>query len=639
MRLSASSLLITLIVGLSLLGCATGGRQCAEEALRLGAYYEAEQGFRDLYRKTPRKQTSQRAFYAQQAGKAALLGRRATTARQLLQSSLRLRPQDSLTAQLLHSVDSLLGQVTQPTPLTDSTSYQVRPFAPLRSSRSDYGVTFTADGREIFYTSHRSPREGKKTLSPVTGEAPAKLYHLGRRPDGAWSTHPDTLRGLALLESELGTPTLSPDGRTLYYTAITMLSTGEQVPQIYRSERTPEGSWTAGQVLPLFSDSTHFAAHPSLSPSGQRLFFVSPRLDSAKGKDLFVSLRQDKGWSQPLPLPSPINSSSDELFPYAYSDSLLYFASDRPGGQGGLDLYEAHLRADGTYHVAPLPVPLNSSGDEYGFYPSPSPSTWSPGEELVEAGLLASSREDTAGRPHLYEFRRHAIQTTIEVEILDREGYPISGALVRLVGKTTERAEQVASTDSQGRAKLSASPAVEYVMLASASDYLNQYVRLTTDESQQSETYSVTFYLASRIQVEQLREVYYAFDRTELLPESEPALEKLLQLLHDNPQTCIELLAHADRHGSAGYNQRLSERRAQSVVHYLTERGISPERLVARGYGKERPFVVTRGTAAHYPFLPEGATLTETFLLALPTDEERAIGDGLNRRTEFRVLE
>lgn len=639
MRLSASSLLITFIIGLSLLGCATGGRQRAEEALRLGAYYEAEQGFRDLYRKTPRKQTSQRAYYAQQAGKAALLGRRATTARQLLQSSLRLRPQDSLTAQLLHSVDSLLGQSARPTPLTDSTSYQVRLFAPLRSPRSDYGVTFTVDGREIFYTSHRSPREGKKTLSPVTGEAPAKLYHLGRRPDGAWSTHPDTLQGLALPESELGTPTLSPDGRTLYYTAITRLSTGEQVPQIYRSERTPEGSWTAGQLLPLFSDSTHFAAHPSLSPSGQRLFFVSPRFDSAKGKDLFVSLRHGTGWGQPLPLPSPINSSSDELFPYAYSDSLLYFASDRPGGHGGLDLYEARLWADGTYHVAPLSVPLNSSGDEYGFYPSPSPSTWSPGEELVEAGLLASSREDAAGRPHLYEFRRQAIQTTIEVEILDREGYPISGALVRLVGKTTERAEQVASTDSQGRAKLSASPAVEYIMLASASDYLNQYVRLTTDESQQSETYSVTFYLASRIKVEQLREVYYAFDRAELLPESEPALEKLLQLLRDNPQTRIELLAHADRHGSAGYNQRLSERRAQSVVHYLTERGISPERLVAQGYGKERPFVVTRGIAARYPFLPEGATLTEAFLLALPTDEERAIGDGLNRRTEFRVLE
>ena len=198
MRLSASSLLITLIVGLSLLGCATGGRQRAEEALRLGAYYEAEQGFRNLYRKTPRKQTSQRAYYAQQAGKAALLGRRATTARQLLQSSLHLRPQDSLTAQLLHRVDSLLGQSALPTPLTDSTSYQVRPFAPLRSPRSDYSVTFTADGREIFYTSHRSLKEGKKTLSPVTGEALAKLYHLGRRPDGAWSTHPDTLQGLAL---------------------------------------------------------------------------------------------------------------------------------------------------------------------------------------------------------------------------------------------------------------------------------------------------------------------------------------------------------------------------------------------------------------------------------------------------------
>lgn len=264
---------------------------------------------------------------------------------------------------------------------------------------------------------------------------------------------------------------------------------------------------------------------------------------------------------------------------------------------------------------------------------------WAPAEELLEGGLLASARDDASGRPHLYEVLRRAVETAIEVEVLDREGFPIAGALVRLVGKTSQRADQVATTDSRGRARLLASPAVDYVMLASASDYLNQYVRLSTDPSQQSEVYSVTFYLASRVKTEALREVYYAFDQATLLPESEPELQKLLDLLKDNPTVRLELSAHADRHGSADYNRRLAERRATSVVRYLQERGIAPERLVARGYGKERPFVVTRGVATQHPFLSEGALLSEAFIQALPTAEEREQCDQLNRRTEFRVLE
>lgn len=641
MRSPLRSLLFSLLALLGLAGCAVGGRQRAEEALRRGAYFEAERSFRELYRTTPRAKRSDRAYYAQQAGRAALLGRRATIARQFLGSALRLAPSDSLTAYYLRQVDSLLGPSAgqgQGKLDLEAPTYEVRPFAPLRSARSDYGVTFAPDGRELFFTSHRSRGEGAKRLSPVTGEATGRIYRLSQRPDGAWISLPDSLRGLTPQGREVGTPTLSPDGRTLYYTAIMALPSGQELPQIYRSERTPEGGWSAGEALALFADSLRLTAHPALSPSGQSLIFVSSSAGGT-GKDLYCSQRQGTGWSTPLPLGAPVNSPADELFPYAPSDSLLYFASDRPGGAGGLDIYEARLTEAGDYAVRPLPSPLNSPADDYGYYPSPKPATWAPAEELLEGGLLASARDDASGRPHLYEVLRRAVETAIEVEVLDREGFPIAGALVRLVGKTSQRADQVATTDSRGRARLLASPAVDYVMLASASEYLNQYVRLSTDPSQQSEVYSVTFYLASRVKTEALREVYYAFDQAELLPESEPELQKLLDLLKDNPTVRLELSAHADRHGSADYNRRLAERRAASVVRYLQERGIAPERLVARGYGKERPFVVTRGVAAQHPFLSEGALLSEAFIQALPTAEEREQCDQLNRRTEFRVLE
>ena len=254
-------------------------------------------------------------------------------------------------------------------------------------------------------------------------------------------------------------------------------------------------------------------------------------------------------------------------------------------------------------------------------------------------GLFASSRDDARGRPHLYEFRRAKVTTTIEGLVLDREGEPIRGATIHLVGNHAEEMERVVTTDGEGAFRLPARSATEYVMLASAPNYLNQYVRLSTDPSQESETYSVDFYLASRVAVEQLREVHYAFDRAEVLPESEPALRMLYKLLTDNPEVSIRLLSHTDRHGSAGYNLRLSQRRAEAVVRYLTELGIAPERLRAEGYGKSRPHVVSRRTAEAYPFLPAGSVLTEDFIARLSSPEEQAVCDQLNRRTEFHVLD
>jgi len=254
-------------------------------------------------------------------------------------------------------------------------------------------------------------------------------------------------------------------------------------------------------------------------------------------------------------------------------------------------------------------------------------------------GLFASARDDARGRPHLYEFRRAKVTTTIEGLVLDREGEPIRGATIHLVGNHAEEMERVVTTDGEGAFRLPAHSATEYVMLASAPNYLNQYVRLSTDLSTESETYSVELYLASRVAVEQLREVHYAFDRAEVLPESEPALRSLYKLLTDNPEVSIRLLSHTDRRGPAGYNLRLSQRRAEAVVRYLTELGIAPERLRAEGHGKSRPYIVSRRTAEAYPFLPAGSVLTEDFIAGLASPEEQAICDQLNRRTEFQVID
>jgi peptidoglycan-associated lipoprotein len=121
------------------------------------------------------------------------------------------------------------------------------------------------------------------------------------------------------------------------------------------------------------------------------------------------------------------------------------------------------------------------------------------------------------------------------------------------------------------------------------------------------------------------------------MPESMVALDNLVEILGDNPSITVELGAHTDSRGSETVNQPLSQRRAQSVVDYLIQKGIAPDRLTAKGYGFSQPKVVDDKLAAQYSFLRNGVTLTDAFINSL-SDDEREIAHQLNRRTEFRVL-
>ena len=116
------------------------------------------------------------------------------------------------------------------------------------------------------------------------------------------------------------------------------------------------------------------------------------------------------------------------------------------------------------------------------------------------------------------------------------------------------------------------------------------------------------------------------------------SLDKLIETLTDNPTITIELMSHTDVRGSNEDNINLSQKRAQSVVDYLIERGIDPSRLSAKGYGEDMPKVVTKRIDDSYDFLGEGTELTETYINSLPSVEEQEIAHQLNRRTEFRVL-
>ena len=146
---------------------------------------------------------------------------------------------------------------------------------------------------------------------------------------------PDSLQGLAEATAELGTPSLSPDGRRLYYTYAPQRQRGAQYASDLVATPDERGRWQPSGPLRLFADSTRLTAHPAVSPSGARLFFVSEAPDKARqDKELYYVDLYGDALGAPVPI-TGVSSTADELFPYATSDSTLYFASDRAGALAG----------------------------------------------------------------------------------------------------------------------------------------------------------------------------------------------------------------------------------------------------------------------------------------------------------------
>ena len=155
---------------------------------------------------------------------------------------------------------------------------------------------------------------------------------------------------------------------------------------------------------------------------------------------------------------------------------------------------------------------------------------------------------------------------------------------------------------------------------------------------EESEEYTLQFPLASITAPVLIDNIFYDFDKATLRPESTAALDELVKLLNENPNVTIELSAHCDYKGSAEYNKRLSQRRAETVVDYLKKSGIAADRLTPVGYGKDRPKTIKKKLTEKYPFLKENDVLAEEFIKQLKSPDEQEICNQLNRRTEFRVL-
>ena len=534
----------------------------------------------------------------------------------------------------------------------DGSDYTVKRENMFNSRRSDYSPMLAGEeNNQLYFTSTRNQAKGDE-YSGITGIKNADIFMSQKDDKGKWQ-RPEVIDSELNSDYDEGACSFSPDGRTMY---LTQCKTDPDYPRyatIMTSNRS-DASWSKATELKLTRDTLSAFAHPAVSPDGQWLYFTSNMPGGMGGYDIWRVRLTTNGVGGVENLGEPINTPGDEMFPTFRPNGDLYFSSDGHEGMGGLDIYIAKLRekvivnsekfataqdsltetaeanyslfTDHFYHIEHPGYPLNSQGDDFGM-------TF---EGLKNQGYFCSNRGDGKGWDHIYSFYNPEIIQTVKGWVYEQDGYELTAAQVYMVGNDGTNLKLSVKGDGSFTQEIKAG--VDYVFLGTCKGFLNHQEQLRVEPVKESEEYVLQFPLASITAPVLIDNIFYDFDKATLRPESTEALDQLVKLLNENPHVTIELSAHTDYKGSDQYNERLSQRRAESVVKYLIAHGIASDRLTPKGYGESKPKTIKRKVAEKYPFLKEKDVLTEEFIKTLEDAEQQEQCNQMNRRTEFRVL-
>lgn len=503
--------------------------------------------------------------------------------------------------------------------------YRVKNLELVNSPASEYSPVHLND--ELYFTSSR----GNGKVYEATGTPFTDIYKVASR--GAivdLATIAALPEGINNENINDGCITFTPDGKTMVFAkGNSGKRRGSSDVDLYLS-RFRNGSWS--EPVPLnINDSEAWDSSPAFSHDGRTLYFASNRKGRGRnmtgygGTDIYSAVMDSRGrFSRVKNLGPEINTAGNELFPYVAEDAKLYFASDGHPGYGGLDLFVVK-RANGKTVIDNLGQPVNSTADDFGIFLF-----------RADRGFFTSNREGGKGDDDIYTFVNEdpdlkvvnyylqgitytpdstglKVLPNTRVSLLDSEGELMQDFLTGTDGKfffrvyENEDYELIGETDG-------------YLVKRQAYSTRGKGVDPNTLKQLVTNVTLDTTLVLERLALNKvfvLENIYYDLDSANIRPDAARELDKLVQILIDNPEIKIELSSHTDSIASVEYNLNLSQRRAQSAVNYIIQRGIAPERLEAKGYGELKP--IARNTNRDGTDNPEG--------------RQR------NRRTEFKILE
>ena len=451
----------------------------------------------------------------------------------------------------------------------------------VNSSSSEYYPSVTVTDDALVFTRRTGNAREDFLLSAITNK---DSFNKAAPLDGDIN-----------LEPRKGAITVSQDGDWLFFAA-DIAGAGIGGFDIYKSVYTPSG-WSEQENLGDSINTDFWESSPAISPDKRVLYFSSNRPGGYGGADLYVSYLKPNGrWTEAVNMGPTINTAGDEMAPFIHADNqTLYFTSDGLPGYGGSDLFVLKKLSNGQWGVPEnMGYPINTIENE--------------GSLAVAAdgytAYYASDREDSRGGLDIYSFTlpvdarpfKTIYVKGVVTDLISKKGLP---ANLELTDNASGTLINKVQTDELGNYFITLPEGKDYTFTVNRKGYLFYSSAYALSGAAPDSTY------VKNIALEPIKlassfvftQVLFENNSFALLPPSLPELNKLVQILEENPSMHIQISGHTDNVGKDTDNLTLSTNRAKAIVKYLSNKGIAAERLTYKGFGSTEP-IATNATAA-----------------------------------------
>ncbi len=489
--------------------------------------------------------------------------------------------------------------------------------AGLNSADADYAPVILQDG-QILFTSDRKVNTESETYN-WTGNGFSNFWQFD-----ASNFESTSFSDVLNSDNNEGTATFSSDYSTIIFSRCFAPDKEDQYCKLMSSE-LQDGAWTSPKMLNFTKPMVNYG-HPSLSSDGTMLYFSSNDPDGWGGYDIYMSTKNNEGWTEPKLLSRSINTEKDDKFPFLDADTL-YFASEGHTGMGGLDIYKTYIQNGSRWTPAQnmLP-PVNSSADDFGLVVDYVNKVTSPD---LQHGYFSSSRSGGSGSDDIYKFTKIVlppVEVVVDIDttetvpepqkieykmilngyiveqiykdptnpnspVLGRRPIPNASVDINVNGASMDKI----TVDQNGFFSIEMTEETDYYLFGSKDGYLNNSNRFSSKgigkvPSNPIQEFEVEIVLDKIFTNKEivLDNIYYDLDKWDIRPDAEPTLNSLYTTLNQNPNIKIQLNSHTDCQGQDLYNQNLSQKRAQSAIEYLIKKGIEASRLSAVGFGETK---------------------------------------------------
>ena len=463
--------------------------------------------------------------------------------------------------------------------------------AGINSKYSDYGSTFL--GKKIVFTSSRDTGNFAQRKHKWTNQYFTNIYIADTLEDGSFAK-PVKFDSSINSKFHEATPVFTKDGKTIYFTRNNFNNgkKGKDTDQItllkiYKATLV-NNLWVNATELPFNSDN-YSTAHPVLSPDEKTMYFASDMPGTHGQSDLWkVKINDDGSFGVPENLGPEINTEGKETFPFLSNENELYFASDGHPGLGGLDIFVSKMNASGGFdYPINIGTPANSPQDDFAYIIN----------SKTRKGFLTSNREGGNGYDDIYKFletKKLICEQVLSGIVTDMATNEIlSETKVSLFDNKFNKIKET-QTDAKGFYSFDLECGKSYFVRAEKELYDTKELKITipsisgkTDLPIPLEKKIIPIKLNDDLaKTFSLKIIYFDLDKWNIRPDAALELEKILDIMNQNPSIKIEVRSHTDSRQTYKYNDQLSDRRAKSTIAWLIKKGIKADRLTGKGFGE-----------------------------------------------------